>query len=184
METTYSDLVQEVLALHATRAVITEVAKIKFNEELRKLCEQNHCGSYNKNWMCPPVVGPIAELHLRALKFKRGLLFQTVHQLEDSLDWEGMQEGKAKHTAIFRKMVESMQNNPAYKEILPMNAGACTYCPQCSYPFGEKCRFPDKAVSSVEANGIDVMALVKDNGIPYNNGENTVSYVSLILFDR
>ncbi|OLN25710.1 hypothetical protein DSOL_5246 [Desulfosporosinus metallidurans] len=48
---------------------------------------------------------------------------------------------------------------------------------------GEKCKFPDKAVSSVEANGIDVMALVKSSGIPYNNGKNTVSFVALILFN-
>ncbi|WP_427854326.1 hypothetical protein [Desulfosporosinus youngiae] len=30
---------------------------------------------------------------------------------------------------------------------------------------------------------MDVMALVKDSGIPYNNGESTVSYVALILFN-
>ena len=39
-------------------------------------------------------------------------------------------------------------------------------------------------VSSVEASGIDVMALVKAHKIPYNNGENTISYVALILFNN
>jgi hypothetical protein len=38
-------------------------------------------------------------------------------------------------------------------------------------------------MSYVEANGIDVMALVKACGIPYNNGENTVFYVAMILFN-
>jgi hypothetical protein len=55
---------------------------------------------------------------------------------------------------------------------------------KCGYLVGEECQFPDKAVSSVEANGIDVIALVKTSGIPYNNGKNTVSYVALILFNR
>jgi hypothetical protein len=44
------------------------------------------------------------------------------------------------------------------------------------------CRFPDKAVASVESHGIDVTALVTSCGIPYNRGPNTVSYVGLFLF--
>lgn len=76
-----------------------------------------------------------------------------------------------------------METNYSFKAILPLNAGPCTYCAKCTYLAGEECQFPDKAVSSVEANGIDVMALVKASGIPYNNGKNTVSYVALILFN-
>jgi predicted metal-binding protein len=116
--------------------------------------------------------------------FKQGLLFQTVHLLEDSFDWEGMQEGKVNHEKIFRKILGHMENNYTFHEILPLSAGRCMYCVKCAYLEGKKCYFPDKAVSSVEANGIDVMTLVKDSGIPYNNGQNTVSYVGLILFKR
>ncbi|HEY8911089.1 MAG TPA: DUF2284 domain-containing protein [Desulfosporosinus sp.] len=180
--TTFSNLVKDACALKATHASIVEVSKITFDEDLRKLCEQNSCGSYNANWMCPPAVGAIHDLRERALRFKQGLLLQTVHSIEDSFDWEGMLEGKANHSKVFRKMLECMENNYDFKEVLPLNAGPCTYCEKCAYIVGEACRFPDKAVSSVEANGIDVMALLKVLGIPYNNGENTVSYVALILF--
>jgi Predicted metal-binding protein (DUF2284). len=116
------------------------------------------------------------------LGFHQGLLFQTVHQLEDSFDWEGMQEGQAKHEEIFRKILEYAENNNVFREILPLSAGPCMYCTKCAYLVGKECYFPDKAVSSVEANGIDVMNLLKDYQIPYNNGQNTVSYVGLILF--
>lgn len=183
METVLINLMRDAKALNATHVTIAEVAQIKFNEEFRQLCEQNSCGSYNRNWMCPPAVGHISNLKDRAIGFKQGLLFQTVHPIEDSFDWEGMVVGKVNHTKIFRKILECMENNNNLKEILPLNAGPCTYCTKCSYPEGEACQFPDKAVSSVEANGIDVMALVKASGIPYNNGENTVSYVALILFN-
>jgi len=183
METVLSNLVKDALTLNATHACIAEVAEIKFHEDFRRLCEQNSCGSYNRNWMCPPAVGPIRELKERALCFKQGLLLQTVHQLEDSFDWEGMKEGKVSHEKIFRKVLEHIQNNYTFKEVLPLSAGACMYCAKCAYIEGKKCNFPDKAVWSVEANGIDVMALVKDSGIPYNNGLNTVSYVALILFN-
>ena len=87
METVLSNLVKDALALKATHASIAEVAEITFNEDFRKLCEQNSCGSYNKNWMCPPAVGPIHDLKERALGFKQGLLFQTVHPIASSLDW-------------------------------------------------------------------------------------------------
>ncbi|SHI19801.1 DUF2284 domain-containing protein [Desulfosporosinus lacus] len=182
METVINNLVKDALALNATHASVAEVAEIKFNEDFRKLCEQNSCGSYNKNWMCPPAVGPIKDLKERAIRFKQGLLFQTVHPIASSLDWKGMMAGGANHTKIFRKILECMENNYNFKEILPLNAGPCTYCTKCAYLTGEKCQFPDKAVSSVEANGIDVMDLVKTSGIPYYNGKNTVSYVALILF--
>ena len=182
METVLSDLVRDALTLNATHASITEVAHIQFNDDFRKLCEQNSCGSYNKNWMCPPAVGPINDLKEKVLEFTHGLLFQTVHPIARSLDWKGMLAGGVNHTKIFRKILERMKNNYTFKEILPLNAGPCTYCEKCAYLTGEECRFPDKAVSSVEANGIDVMALVKASGIPYNNGKNTVSYVALILF--
>ena len=183
MEAVLGDLLKDALALKATHASISEVAEITFNEEFRKLCEQNSCGSYNKNWMCPPAVGPINDLKERALRFKQGLLFQTVHPIASSLDWKGMLAGGVNHTKIFRKILECMENDYDFKEILPLNAGPCTYCAKCAYLVGEQCQFPDKAVSSVEANGIDVMALVKTCGIPYNNGINTVSYVALILFN-
>ena len=62
METILNDLVNEALELNATHAAMVEVTKIPFNEDFRKLCEQNSCGSYNKNWMCPPAVGPISDL--------------------------------------------------------------------------------------------------------------------------
>ena len=58
----------------------------------------------------------------------------------------------------------------------------CKICKECTYPDGEECRFPDKAVASVEAYCIDVNALVTSCDIPYINGPNTVSFVGLFLF--
>lgn len=182
METTLNKLVEDAFALKARHACIAKVADITFSEDFRMLCEQNSCGFYNKTWMCPPAVGSFSEQKEKVLSFKQGLLFQTVHPLEDSFDWEGMEEGKLNHQKIFREILEDMRQNYLFTEILPLDAGPCKYCQKCAYLSGEKCYFPDQAVSSLEANGIDVMALVKRSGIPYKNGENTVSYVSLILF--
>ena len=177
-----NNIVNEALELNATHASIIDTAQITFSSELRDMCAQNSCGNYGTNWMCPPAVGELNELIEKVKHYKQGLLFQTVHQLEDSFDFEGMENAKSIHTNIFRKILENIKNEHQVKDLLALNVGACVICPKCTYPEGNKCRFPEKAVSSVEAYGIDVVALVSSCGIPYNNGKDTVSYVGLILF--
>jgi len=87
----------------------------------------------------------------------------------------------------FSRLIQSIQDSiPEEKglsDYLLLGAGACAVCAECSYPEGEECRFPDKAISSVEAHGIDVKKLLEANGLSYVNGVNTVSYVGLLLYN-
>lgn len=53
---------------------------------------------------------------------------------------------------------------------------------KCTYPTAP-CRFPEKARSSAYANGISVVDLAKQLGINYKNGNNTVTYFSVVLYD-
>jgi predicted metal-binding protein len=184
MNLSTNELVTLAKSLGADHAAIAEVEKIQFNEDFRKQCEQNTCGNYNRNWMCPPTVGSITELKERALKFKQGLLFQTVYQLEDSFDWEGMIAAVEKHNQVFRTVLQDLKNRYKFKNLLPLNVGPCTFCSRCSFLDGQECRCPEEAVYSVEACGIDVIALEKSCEIPYYNGKDTVSTVSLILFEQ
>lgn len=183
MNSNIDNLMALAKSLGIAHSAIIAVENIKFNEDFRKQCEQNTCGNYNKNWMCPPAVGSFNELKEKVLKFKQGLLIQSVYQLEDSFDFEGMQEGTENHTRILRKILDHIRNTGVLKEYRPLNVGPCTYCGRCAFLEGKECRFPEEAVSSVEASGIDVTALVKSCGIPYNNGKNTLSCVSLVLFN-
>jgi predicted metal-binding protein len=177
-----NNLIREALELKATHAAIVDVAEIRFDEGFRALCEKNTCGSYNKNWMCPPAVGLISDLRARVLEFKQGLLLQTVHELKNSFDWKGMMSAGAEHTVIFRNILRAIEEKYAIHKLLPLNAGPCTFCAKCAFLDGEPCRFPEQALFSVEACGIDVIALEKSCEMPYYNGKNTVSYVGLILF--
>lgn len=183
MNSDIDNLMSLVKSLHVDHLALIAVEDIQFNDDFRMYCEQNTCGTYNKNWMCPPAVGSIDTLKEKASTFKQGLLFQTVYQLEDSFDIEGMQEGTAEHTKILRKVVNNIRSTGVFKEFLPLNIGPCTYCGRCSFLDVQDCRFPEKAIASVEAYGIDVMALEKSCGMSYNNGKNTLSCVSLILFN-
>jgi predicted metal-binding protein len=182
MKDNLSRLVEKAKELGAARAAILYTSDIRFSEEFRKACEQNLCGKYGTNWMCPPGVGPFEELKAKALGFSRGLVFQTVYQLEDSFDFGGMEQAAREHEQVFRNILASVRLDGCFQEVFPLNAGECKVCSKCNYLDGEECCFPDKAVASVESYGIDVNALVSGCGIPYNNGPNTVSYVGLLLF--
>ena len=53
-------------------------------------------------------------------------------------------------------------------------------CPD--YGFGvEPCRFPEKAIGSLEAYGVNVSLLAQTAGMRYINGQNTVTYFGAIL---
>jgi predicted metal-binding protein len=174
-------LTQKTREFGVAASAIINTVDIQFVSDFRKSCEMNTCGNFGKNWMCPPAVGSIEELQTKVLELSQGIVVQTVYQLQDSFDFEGMQKAGTNHEKIFRSILDYIQSNVNYRTLLPLNVGACKFCQECSCPTGEPCRFPDKAVASLEAHCIDVNALLTKYDIPYNNGPNTVSFVSLFL---
>jgi predicted metal-binding protein len=65
-----------------------------------------------------------------------------------------------------------------------LGAGGCHLCDPCAFADGQPCRNPDDAIISLEACGIDVMRLMKDHGLPYYNGKNTVTFIGGIMYRR
>ncbi len=175
-------LIDEVLGMNVAHAAVAETSVIRFSPEFRLLCEQNKCGSYNTNWMCPPLVGDFDDLKARAGQYKKCLVFQTVHNVGHSLDWAGMRKAFEVHDEALRRIVRHFTDTYGIMDLIYLGAGPCTYCRPCAATDKEECRFPDKAVASLESYGIDVGDLVKTCGIPYHHGKNTVSYVGCVLF--
>ena len=183
MKTPFQNLIDDVKALNVTNASLIDASVIQYSKEFRQLCAQNKCGFYDKNWMCPPAVGAFEDLKEKASRYKYGFVFQTVHTLSKRFDFEGMKEAARIHEQVARRVQSYIMDEAGIKDILPLGGGPCKFCKTCTYVDGEACRFPDKAMASVESYGIDVGALLKDCGIPYHNGKNTVSYVGCILFN-
>jgi predicted metal-binding protein len=177
------ELITIALETKAANAAILETSKIEFHEDFRKACENNFCRKYDTNWMGPPAIGPISKLKLQVQQFSHGLLFQSTHPLTSNFDWNGMMEGAKAHNEIFRDIVGKIRQKYPLEEVLPLDAGCCSVCEKCAYQDHEPCRHPDLAVSSVEAYGMNVIALQKMAGIPYYHGKTTVCYVGLILFE-
>lgn len=176
-------LVAIALQSNASHAAVIETSTIEFHEDFRKACEKNVCRKYGTNWMGPPAIGPISALMKRATGFRHGLLFQTVHRVAGSFDMKGMLEAAGVHEAVFRSLLKGIREKHPDENFLPLNAGCCSICSTCAYLDDEPCRNPDDAVSSVEAYGMNVIALQKSAGLPYYSGKNTVTYVGLILFN-
>ncbi len=178
------DLIKIALESDASDAAILDTSKIQFHEDFRKACERNLCRKYDTNWMGPPAIGSISDLMQRATSYRQGLLFQTIHQLTSNFDMKGMLSAAEIHRRIFGDLLEKIRSAYPSEDILPLNAGCCSICEKCAYLGREPCRHPDQAVSSVEAYGMNVIALEKSAGLSYNNGKNSVTYVGLILFDK
>ena len=155
---------------------VVEVKDIEFSEEVVAACRANYCGNYNKSWMCPPHVGTLEELKSRYTAYRYAFVFTTRHEVEDSFDIEGMFAARLVHDEVEDLIRPCLPENARV-----LGAGGCNVCKQCAYP--EPCRFPEKAKSSVEACGINVVSLAKTAKINYTNGENTVTYFSVVFLN-
>ncbi len=168
------------LDLGAYRAEWVNVSDIHPDRSFRTLCESNACGAFGKCWMCPPDVGDIDSLMAVLATYDRALVFQSVGMLEDSFDMEGMGEAADAHAA------RTLQIREACRDLLPpdflcLAAGGCHGCPICAKAEGNPCRFPHRALASLEAYGVNVSQLAKTAGMRYINGQNTVTYFSAIF---
>lgn len=169
----------------AKEAGFTHVAPLDpktlcLKQEVRDMCASNSCGQYAKRWSCPPGCGSLADCAERVSHFSHGILVQTVGELEDELDGEGMIETEHQHKDNFLKMNKLLRKNQA--DVLALGAGCCTLCKQCSYP-DEPCRFPNLQISSMEAYGLVVLEVCKANNLPYYYGKCTISYTGCFLYN-
>ena len=165
----------------ATHACARTTADLSVEEEVRQNCLVNYCGKSGKSWTCPPHVGELEALGARLRDYQQGVVLQSIAPLEDSWDFEGMTEAVHAHNRMVRAVAEQLAAMHPELDILALGAGHCDLCEECTCP-DNPCRFPEKAMSSVEAQGMNINALVKSVGLQYINGVNTVSYVGMVLW--
>lgn len=164
----------------AARAAAIRQSDVVYNAAFRDICAQNACGLYGTCYMCPPDIGPIEALMAKAQQYPVCFMYQTVSVLEDSFDYEGMIEAKKVHHRCAQRI--DKQARALLKEgFLHLEAGGCGMCARCAKLDGIPCRFPDKALSSLEGYGIDVYQTALHAGLPYVNGQNTVTYFGMIF---
>jgi predicted metal-binding protein len=175
------DIINNIKNLGISAATIFPASEIKFDNMFRDMCKDNVCGRYGKNYKCPPAIGEPEDLKNEVLTYETVILIQTIYAIEDSYDFEGMRDGGEIHSENINKTIEYIKNNLTLEKILALGAGGCNLCPKCGIIGNIPCRFPDKAISSVEGYCMNVADMTTSHGLKYINGENTVSYVAVFL---
>ena len=177
----------------ATNVGIAKVADMKFSSEFRTACAQNVCGKYGTCWMCPPDVGDIDDMIAEAKRYESIMVFQSIAQLEDSFDFEGMEDAAMKHNKITFTIAEKIRNTASSSTLgkalltggqmpLILGAGACHICNRCTKLDNIPCAHPKKAIPSLEVYGIAVSELAAVSGMKYINGVNTVTYFGGVMY--
>lgn len=177
----FEELSEKAIGLGAYKASVIDVKDISLDRTFRDMCASNMCGVYGKCYMCPPDVGDIDVLMGEVGKYDYALVYQTVTELEDSYDFEGMIAAKKKSYPLaqsLRKEFETLN----IKNALHLGAGGCGVCKVCAKRTNEPCRFPEKAMPSLEAYGVNVSKLAGAAGMKYINGQDTVTYFGAVLF--
>lgn len=169
------------LAAGATKAVIIPQSQVVLSADFRRICESNQCGGYGACWMCPPHIGPVEELMEQVRGYPYGLLYQTIAEIEDSFDIEGMFAAGAEHAQVSQRVHASVVPLLPGKP-LHLSCGGCHLCQTCAKREDKPCRMPDKALSSLEGYGVDVYNTTDGTPLKYINGANTVTYFGMILF--
>lgn len=175
-------LTEEIKNMGVSAVAVFPAGDIKFDEIFRKLCKDNLCGRYGKNYKCPPLIGEPEELKKEVSGYDDVVLIQSIYPLEDSYDFEGMEQGGRLHRENIEKTREYLKTNLNFEKMLVLGAGGCALCEKCG-AFEKKapCRFPDRAIASVEGYCMNVADMTNSHGLKYINGENTVSYVAVFL---
>ncbi|MBQ3493746.1 MAG: DUF2284 domain-containing protein [Clostridia bacterium] len=180
-EKIFAELLSLTSEIGVFKVKIIQTEKVETDKSFRLLCESNACGMYGKCYMCPPNVGNIDELMAQIKNYDYGLVYQTVGQIEDSYDFEGMLEEKKKSYLITQKLRKVFENLGILK-VLHLGAGGCGVCDKCAQQDGLPCHFPELATPSLEAYGVNVSNLAKVVDMKYTNGQNTVTYFGMVLF--
>ncbi len=173
-------LIDKIKELGFDGVSVIDVSDVPFEPSLIKLCEMNSCGNYGKCYTCPPHVGKTQELIEKARGYKKIAVMQKIYKTADSFDIEGMRESSNNFASL-------MQNvNAATRQelggMIVLGAGGCRLCGVCGVIDGVPCRYPDKALASLESYGIFVSKLAEVCGMNYINGQNTVTYFGGVLF--
>ena len=176
--------IQTVLAEAAASSGCTQwgsinTSDLNFYPEIRRICQGNSCRGYGKTWACPPAVGSLEECKDRILQYGNMFLFSLKFDLEDSFDFEGMENGMRSFKSTVDNVADAVK--PVLGPVLILSNEGCGRCMTCTYP-DDPCRFRDKLYPSIEGFGFIVGELAQQAGIRYNNGPNTVTFFGAVVY--
>lgn len=173
-------IIKEIKSLPIHEHAFMRFEDVVFSDEARSLCEKNVCGKFGKYWTCPPAVGSTEACKKKCSEYKHAFIFTTVNKLKNQYDMDGWRSAIKKHEKVTDRVVTVFRGFD--KDLLALSTQGCLLCNTCTYP-DAPCKHPDHMFPATEAYGILVVEQAKKSNIKYNNGENTVTYFSMIFFN-
>ena len=154
---------------------------LEFSDRIRYICSAE-CPMYGKTWACPPAVGEVSACRERCLAFDKCLMIGTIAEVADIADINVTLATRPEHEAITEQVAGFMKELGIEPYIL--STEACALCDRCAYLDGQPCRYPEKMHPCVESHGINVIPTLEENGLPFQFGDNVVTWYSLLFFNE
>ena len=153
---------------------------LTFSERIRYICS-HECAMYGKTWACPPAVGSVETCKAKCLSYPDLLMICTVTEVEDIADIHATLATRGDHEEVTRE-VERMVRLQGM-ETYTLSTEACAVCAHCAYPNGP-CRHPEHMHPCIESHGIVLTDTAEACGVPFQYGDNVVTWFSLIFYRR
>ena len=156
-------------------------ASLEFSDRIRWIC-QNECPMYGKTWACPPGVGTVEQCTKKCLQYQNCLMVGTITELEDIGNMEAALRTRPEHEAITAQVQQMFREQGIEPYIL--STEACSVCERCAILDGQPCRKPERMHPCVESHGINLIPTLEENGLPFQYGENMVTWYSMLFFNE
>ena len=175
------DLLEQQLAeLPLYAYAFIDPRELEFSQRIRYIC-QTECPMYGKTWACPPAVGEVSECEKKCLSYNRCLLIGTITEVRDLADINETLATRPEHEKLTNQVRDLMREQGVNPYIL--STEACAVCERCAFLDGLPCRMPGKMHPCVESHGINLIPTLEENGLPFQYGDNMVTWYSLLFFN-
>lgn len=149
-------------------------------ERIRGYCLENRCGSYDANHMCPPRIGSLEEVEAALQGFPQGVLLQYSRQMDVGNDREGVIRTKLEFHHLILRLERRLKKRGA-AQLWGLIGGNCGLCQTCTAVEDKPCRHPEKARTSLEGIGVDVIALLEKLGLDGQFHPDRITWTGCIL---
>ncbi len=162
-------LVRKAIEWGASAARVLPAREIVIEEGIVALCQNPPCRGFGKSAHCPPHAPAPADVRKLIKKYRSALLFKIDVPTEILLSRDRYRAFEGVYVLIRR--LKDYLREEGRLQMEGFAAGSCkpVFCPRIKCRVltgGEPCRFPDLALPSMEAVGMNVFELVQQAGWP------------------
>lgn len=148
-----------------------------FDYKVREMCKS--CKRYGCNAHCPPHTETVEYYKNILPTYKHGTLYYDAYEADyDKWKEIGKESSLKLHNFLLEERDRLFNNGHYFVSVF--GAGGCKLCEKCSFP----CRQPQKAISPIEATGVNVVELMKFLNIELKFPVQDEFYrIGIVLYD-